>query len=98
MNGDDLLKWCNRQGVTYADFNRVWPIIRAGMVYGIAHDQRLRLVGLGLFRATEQRGGGPSGSHNHIRASFKAGDFLKDAMHAPDTDQFFRDNGIEVKR
>lgn len=101
MNQNELMRWGYQFGVTQAEFNRVWPVLRAGMAYGIAKDHRLRLVGLGLFtaremptRCTNTFGGVPPARHH--RVSFKSGEFLKAAVAAPDVDAFFREQGLEI--
>lgn len=103
MTQDDLMRWCRQFGVTQRDFCRVWPVIRAGMAYGIARDHRLRLVGLGVFTVRDmpttvlnQFGVAPP--KRHFRVSFKSGEFLKTAVAAPDVDEFFREQGVSCGR
>ena len=108
MNQHQLAAWCSKHGLSHAEFRKAWPIIRAGIAVGLAKEGHVRLVGLGLFRVSDQVVHGrnqelsdaagrtmvcPTGDR-YRRANFKAGEFLKALINAEDPDELLAELGV----
>lgn len=111
MNQKELAAWCSKHGLSYAEFRKAWPIIRAGIAVGLAKDGRVRLVGLGLLSTSRQ----PCYGRNHEvsnaagrlvvcptgkvyrRVNFRPGDFLKELVNADDPDELLAEFGVALE-